>query len=191
WRWWLAANAPEGGDTDFTVERFVEGVNKDLADTFGNLVNRCLSFAASRFDSTVPPRGEPGPLERKLEADLDLRLTRLRLHHESLAFRKAADETRVIWKLANAYLSEAAPWAVINHDRARAATIVNTGIGLVRAAALAAWPFIPFAAEQVLACLGETLFWPKVGDDRVPPGRRFRVPPVLFPRLGSSLSEVV
>src|SRR5262249_40526455 len=44
WRWWLAANAPEGDDVDFTVERFVEGINKDLADTFGNLVNRCLSF---------------------------------------------------------------------------------------------------------------------------------------------------
>ena len=28
WRWWLAANAPEGSDSDFTVERFVDGVNK-------------------------------------------------------------------------------------------------------------------------------------------------------------------
>ena len=44
WRWWLAANAPEGADSDFTVARFVDGVNKDLADAFGNLVNRCLHF---------------------------------------------------------------------------------------------------------------------------------------------------
>ena len=50
WRWWLAANAPENADADFTVERFVDGVNKDLADTFGNLVNRCLAFAAARFE---------------------------------------------------------------------------------------------------------------------------------------------
>ena len=54
WRWWLAANAPENADADFAIERFVEGVNKDLADTFGNLVNRCLAFAAARFDATVP-----------------------------------------------------------------------------------------------------------------------------------------
>jgi methionyl-tRNA synthetase len=100
WRWWLAANAPEGGDTDFTVERFVDGVNKDLGDVFGNLVNRCLSFAANRFDSTVPPRGELGPLERKLESNLDAHLARLRAHHEALAFRKAAEETRAIWKRA-------------------------------------------------------------------------------------------
>jgi methionyl-tRNA synthetase len=92
WRWWLAANAPEGGDTDFTIERFVDGVNKDLGDVFGNLVNRCLSFAASRFESTVPPHGEPGPLERKLASDLDAHLTRLRAHHESLAFPQGRDD---------------------------------------------------------------------------------------------------
>jgi len=59
WRWWLATNAPESSDTDFTIERFVDAVNKDLADTFGNLVNRCLSFAASRFGSTVPHAANP------------------------------------------------------------------------------------------------------------------------------------
>src|SRR5258708_7090205 len=51
WRWWLAANSPEGADVDFTVDRFVAGVNKDLADTFGNLVNRCLAFVAARVNS--------------------------------------------------------------------------------------------------------------------------------------------
>jgi methionyl-tRNA synthetase len=36
WRWWLVANAPETSDTDFTFDRFVADVNKDLADVFGN-----------------------------------------------------------------------------------------------------------------------------------------------------------
>jgi methionyl-tRNA synthetase len=185
WRWWLAANAPESGDTDFTVERFVDGVNKDLADVFGNLVNRCLAFAASRFDSTIPPRGALRPIERKLERDLAAHLARLRDHHEALAFRKAAEETRAIWKLANAYLSEAAPWSVIGQDRERAATIVNVGINLVRTAAQVAWPFIPFAAEQVLDSLGEPVAWPQ-STDAVPAGRRFRVPAVLFPRISAA-----
>jgi methionyl-tRNA synthetase len=185
WRWWLAANAPESSDADFTVERFVDGVNKDLADVFGNLVNRCLSFAASRFDSTVPPRGEPGPIERKLASDLDAHLTRLRAHHEALAFRKAAEETRAIWKLANAYFSEAAAWSVIGRDREHAGTIVNTSIGLVHVAAQVAWPFIPFAAEKVLECLGERVAWPRA-IDAIPAGRSFCVPPVLFPRISAA-----
>lgn len=185
WRWWLAANAPESGDTDFTVERFVDGVNKDLGGVFGNLVNRCLSFAATRFDATVPEAGEPGPLERRLAVELDAHLSRLRAHHEALAFRKAAEEVRAIWKLGNAYLSEAAPWTAIRTDRTRAATIVRAGLDLVKVAALAGWPFIPFAAEEVLNCLGEPVTWP-AGAGSLPAGRRIRVPPVLFPRISAA-----
>ena len=92
-------------------------MNKDLGDVFGNLVNRCLSFAATRFDATVPQPGEPGPVERQLAIDLDVHLASLRAHHEALAFRKAAEDVRAIWKRANAYLSEAAPWTAIKTDR--------------------------------------------------------------------------
>jgi methionyl-tRNA synthetase len=188
WRWWLAANAPESGDTDFTVERFVDGVNKDLGDVFGNLINRCLSFVATRFGSTVPQPGEPGPLELQLVADLDAHLASLRAHHEALAFRKAAEEARAIWKRANAYLSEAAPWSAVKTDEVRAATIVHTGLNLVRIAALVAWPFIPFAAQDVLDCLGEPVTWP-TSTDTLPAGRRIRVPSVLFPRISRPISS--
>lgn len=178
WRWWLAANAPEGSDSDFTVERFVDGVNKDLGDVFGNLVNRCLTFTAARFDSTIPDPGAPG-------IELDSALRELRKFHETLALRKAADATRAIWKLANTYLSEAAPWTVIKTDPRRAAAIVHNGIDLVRVAAQVAWPFIPFAAEEVLRCLDEPVVWP---EQRAPlqAGKRFRVPPVLFPKISAA-----
>ncbi len=67
-------------------------MNKDLGGVFGNLVNRCLSFATTRFDATVPKPGEPAPLERRLVLDLDTRLASLRAHHEALEFRKAAED---------------------------------------------------------------------------------------------------
>jgi len=102
WRWWLAANAPENADTDFTVTRFVEGVNKDLADNFGNFGNRCLTFAAASFEAEVPAGGEPGPIELALAQDLGRLLRRLRAHHEAVSFRKAADEVRAVWRLGNA-----------------------------------------------------------------------------------------
>ncbi|HEY4892824.1 MAG TPA: class I tRNA ligase family protein, partial [Reyranella sp.] len=189
WRWWLAANSPENADADFTVERFVEGVNKDLADTFGNLVNRCLAFAAARFDTTVPEARTAGAAEDELAIELGTRLRRLREHHEALALRKAAEEVRSIWRLANAYLADAAPWTVIKDDPERAAAIVKTGINLVRVAALAGWPFIPSAAANVLQSLGEDAERvPWVDDGKkalsaIPAGRRFRVPPLLFPKV--------
>jgi methionyl-tRNA synthetase len=189
WRWWLAANAPESADADFTVERFVDGVNKDLSDTFGNLVNRCLSFVASRFDGRVPGGGDLEAIERKLALALDAHLKSLREHHEALALRKAANEVRAIWKLANAYLAETAPWSVIRNDPNRAATIARVGVNLVRLAALVGWPFIPFAAVAVLQALGEDgdrIPWIEDGHEALtalPAGRRLHVPPLLFPKV--------
>ncbi len=188
WRWWLAANAPENADVDFTAARFCDGVDKDLADTFGNLVNRCLAFAVARFDATVPAGGEPGTRERRLARDLDACLRRLRERHEALSYRQAADAVRAIWRLANGYLAEAAPWSTVRTDPAQAAVAVRTGINLVRIAAVAAWPFIPHAAARVLRDLGEVddvPAWVSDGEQALsalPPGRRFRVPPPLFPR---------
>ncbi|HEV3490528.1 MAG TPA: class I tRNA ligase family protein, partial [Reyranella sp.] len=189
WRWWLAANAPENADADFTIERFVEGVNKDLADTFGNLVNRCLTFAAARFDATVPDARAADAAENKLAVELGKHLKRLRGHHEALALRKAAEEVRSIWRLANAYLADVAPWTVIKDDPERAAAIVRTGVNLVRVAALAGWSFIPSAAAEVLQSLGEDAAlvpWVEDGKEAlsaIPAGRRFCVPPLLFPKI--------
>jgi methionyl-tRNA synthetase len=189
WRWWLAANAPESDDVDFTVERFVEGINKDLADTFGNLVNRCLWFVADRFAGRVPDGSGYGPPETRLAATLDEHLRQLRTHHEALAFRKAANEVRSIWKVANAYFAHAAPWSVIKEDPRQAAAIARAGVNLVRLAALVGWAFIPFAAAEVLLSLGddvESVAWPENAGQAlsaVPPGRQLRVPPPLFPKV--------
>jgi methionyl-tRNA synthetase len=192
WRWWLAANAPEDDDSNFTVVRFVHGVNKDLSDTFGNLVNRCLTFTAATFGSTVPGGGTTGPAERALADKLGVALAQLRAHHEALNLRKAANDVRTIWKIANAYLTETAPWSVVTHDRERAAAITRTGINLVRVAALAAWPFIPATAATVLHSLGDEAdpaSWVEDGDlaiSTVAAGRPFRVPPILFRKIAAA-----
>ena len=118
WRWWLIANAPETSDTDFTVGRFAADVNKDLADVFGNLVNRLVRFTAQAFDGRVPSGGRARRAEQALAAEIARRVARLRPHHEALEFRHAAAETRAIWARANAYLQETAPWTASIRSRA-------------------------------------------------------------------------
>lgn len=189
WRWWLAANAPEGSDTDFTVERFAAGVNKDLADVLGNLVHRCLTFARARFDGVVPSDGEPGEAETRLASELDRRLDALRAAHDAVEIRKAAAEARAIWSLANVYLTAQAPWTVIRTDRRRAGVVVRTAINLVRTASVVAWPFVPASAERILGALGESTAVPAFPTDAwsaltaIGGGRAITVLPVLFAKI--------
>jgi methionyl-tRNA synthetase len=155
WRWWLIANAPETSDTDFTTGRFAADVNKDLADIFGNLVNRIVSFTHRAFDGRIPGGGEPAAPEAALAAELDLRIASLRAHHEACEFRRAATETRAIWSAANAYLQHAAPWTTIRSDRARAAVVTRTGLNLVRLSAVLAWSIIPVLSGTVLRAFAD------------------------------------
>ncbi len=163
WRYWLIANAPESDDTDFTFEFFTNGVNKDLADTFGNFVNRLWKFAESRFDGIVPEGGEPGEAEQQLVRDLDTKLADYTTHMEEMQFRKSLSDLRAMWVLGNEYLTHSAPWKVIKEDPAQAAMIVRTGLQLVRLFAVLAWPVIPSTSRHVLAALGEEVeipAWP-------------------------------
>ena len=189
WRWFLTSNAPEGSDTQFTWEQFQSSVNRDLADVFGNFVNRILKFCETRFEGVVPAGGEPTELEARLVEGVAQRLQALTGHLEAMEMRKATVELRALWVLGNEYLTEAAPWTAIKTDPARAALIVRTGINLVALFARVSAPFIPFAAETVAAAVGEPYpgAWP--GHDaalelaRVDAGRGVKAPEVLFRKL--------
>jgi len=192
WRWYLSANAPEGSDTAFTWEQFASAINRDLADVFGNFVNRIAKFAESKFEGVVPAGGDPGPLEQALYADVGARIAELTAQLDALEIRKSAQTLRSLWVAGNEYLQEAAPWTAIKTDPERAALIVRTGLNLAALFARASAPFIPFAAETVLLALGEPFpaAWPSPDGEvelgRLPAGRTIRAPEVLFKKIEDS-----
>lgn len=165
WRWWLTANAPENADVRFTVRAFADGVNADLADTLGNLVNRLLRFTVSKFGDKVPEAASPGPAEERLAERVAQLSASCAANHEAVRLRRVADDLRALWSLVNEYLSAEAPWSCIATDPDRAACIVRSATALVGVAAAASHPVIPFAASRILACLGQT---------DAPTGRRIR-----------------
>ena len=189
WRWYLTANCPEGSYTAFTWEQFQSSVNRDLADVFGNFVNRILKFCEARFEGVVPAGGEPGPLELKLHVDVSVKLQELTELFDAMEMRKSAQELRALWVLGNEYLTEAAPWTAIKTDPERAAVIVRTGINLVGLFARLAAPIIPFTAETVALAVGEAYpdSWPTsdgAGElSRIEAGRVVKAPAVLFRKL--------
>lgn len=190
WRWYLMANAPESSDAAFTLEKFQETVNADLANVFGNLVNRLTRFCAAKFEGKVPDGGEVGEREARLAQELSKRLATLTALHEAMEFRKAAAETRALWALGNEYLQEAAPWTAIKTDAAAAAVGVRTGLNFVCVCAIIAQPFIPDAAGVVLEALGvpsKNRMWPLADDksllDALPRGLPITPPEVLFKKI--------
>ncbi|MGW2329344.1 methionine--tRNA ligase [Streptomyces sp. NPDC001700] len=190
WRYFLMANAPESDDTSFTWEHFTATVNKDLADTLGNFVNRVLSFSRKRFGDEVPAGKAAGEAEERLGEEIARLLAEYEEHMDALQFRKAAAALRALWSAGNSYLEEKAPWLEIKADPEAAALTLRTAMNLIHLYAIVSEPFIPASAaamRSAFALAGDTARW--VGQEEarslssVPAGTAFTVPPVLFAKI--------
>ncbi|MGY0017451.1 methionine--tRNA ligase [Streptomyces sp. cg35] len=190
WRYFLIANAPESDDSSFTWEHFTATVNKDLADTLGNFVNRVLSFSRKRFGDDVPAGGEPGEAEANLGAEISRLLAEYEEQMEALQFRKAAAALRALWSAGNSYLEEKAPWLEIKTDKDGAALTLRTAMNLIHLYSVVSEPFIPASAAAMRAAFtltDDTATWVTADEakslTKVPAGTAFTVPPVLFAKI--------
>ena len=190
WRWYLFANAPESSDSSFTWDQFAVAVNKDLADSFGNLVNRCLTLSAKNYGAVVPAGGEPGEREAQLAADLAEVVAAYTDLMADKELRKSANELRRGWALANAYWEQSEPWKVVKADADAAAVIFRTVINVLRVLAVLASPIIPTSSATVLEALGAGRLAlarrrPTSRDElaALAPGHPVAVPPVLFAKI--------
>nr|WSZ97378.1 methionine--tRNA ligase [Streptomyces sp. NBC_00857] len=190
WRYFLMANAPESDDTSFSWEHFTATVNKDLADTLGNFVNRVLSFSRKRFGDAVPAGRPAGEAEEKLGAQIAELLAEYEGHMETLQFRKAAAALRALWSAGNSYLEEKAPWLEIKTDEEGAALTLRTAMNLIHLYAVISEPFIPASAKAMRAAFAladDTARWVTADEAKalasVPAGTAFTVPPVLFAKI--------
>ncbi|MEU1666574.1 methionine--tRNA ligase [Streptomyces sparsogenes] len=191
WRYFLMANAPESDDTSFTWEHFAATVNKDLADTLGNFVNRVLSFSRKRFGDEVPAGKAAGEAEARLGEEIARLLAEYEEHMDALQFRKAAAALRALWSAGNSYLEEKAPWLEIKTDQEGAALTLRTAMNLIHLYAVVSEPFIPASARAMRSAFSladDTARWVSQEEAKalasVPAGTAFTVPPVLFAKIG-------
>ena len=153
-RYYLTAAMPETRDTDWLWDGFVRRNNDELVATWGNLVNRALTFAYKRFDGRVPP---PGPL-----ADVDVRLlARIEAGFEPVGqliaeckFRAALGKVMGLAREANRYLEEKGPWFQIKEDREAAGTTIYVALKAIDSLKILFAPFLPFSSERLHQYLG-------------------------------------
>ncbi len=149
WRFFLIATRPESKDTNFTWTAFIDKINADLNDTFGNFIHRTLSFIASKFDSTIP---EPTKLDKDDEAILAAikeKVAAAAQEIEASKLQSAANTLISISRIGNQYLNDKEPWNLMKTDKEKAATIFYVAAQVVKAATVVSAAFIPETAEQL------------------------------------------
>ena len=175
-RYFIAVAGPENNDTDFTWDEFVRRINNELANGWGNLVNRTVSMAHKNFGE-VP---QPGQLQDADRAILDLAeqtfVTAAEFLDES-KFKQAITAVMHVVGVANAYIAAMEPWKLAKEEdqRERLATVLWTALQVVSDCNVMLTPFLPFTAQAVHETLGRDGVWaaqPKVQEvtDEQPAG---------------------
>ena len=190
-RYLLSIGMPETSDADFSWAEFVRRNNEELVATYGNLVNRVLSFTYRNFEGQIPT---PGPLSELDEAILNNARTTMESVDHSLylcRFKAAIGQAFSLAQEANRYLDKRAPWKHIKTDPQDAATTLWVAIRVINCLKLLLYPFLPFSSQKLHHFLG---FEGRVEEDgwdfqrvieAVKGGMPLRRPEPLYTKLDS------
>lgn len=151
-RYFLLREIPLGQDGNFAKRRIVERNNSELADNFGNLVNRTTGMIGSFLDGTLEARPET---DAEIDADLRERTRELRDRIcEQMDAREsdaALDTVMDLSSALNHYLQETQPWSIdADEERERLEAVLYHTLEGIRWTTVLAAAFIPKAADTVL-----------------------------------------
>jgi methionyl-tRNA synthetase len=190
-RYLLSINMPETSDTNFSWREFVRRNNDELVATYGNLVNRVLTFVYRNFDGCVPEARELDDPSQSLMENGKNHLDTAGELLSKCSFRQAIMRAMLLAQETNRYLDEKAPWKIIKEDKQAAADSLYVALYAISCLKTALYPFLPFSSQKVHEYLG---FDGKVEDygwkPQLPsPGQRLREPKPLFTKLDDSVIE--
>jgi methionyl-tRNA synthetase len=150
-RWWLLREVPKGADADFTVDRLVSRANDELANGFGNLVNRVVSMIHRYSDGQVPPAtATAAPEAKALHAAISNAPGQIAEALDDFDLRHA---TEAVWRIAdeaNRYVNRTRPWALAKAGQnAELAAVLSTLLAACQAIGTYLHPFLPDAAARI------------------------------------------
>lgn len=191
-RYMLSAIMPETSDSDFTWAEYVRRNNDELVATWGNLVNRVLTFTRRNFDARVPePRAMLAPESQAILDAVDAAFEEVGQHIEAVRLRAALQAAMSVAQQTNRYLDERAPWSAIKQDREAAAETLYTAINVISGLASLFQPFMPFTSPVAWSLGGNQGDIEGAGWRRspVPAGTSLPEPSPLFKKLDDALVD--
>ncbi len=156
-RYYLVREIVFGSDGQFTPDQFVERINTDLANDFGNLLSRTVSMIVKYFDGVVPEyQGNLNDLDEELEKTGKETIEEYNRKMESLQVTEAIETVMNYVSRTNKYIEESKPWALAKDDTKTDVlkSVMNHLANALRQSAIMLSPVLLHATEELFAQLG-------------------------------------
>ncbi len=184
-RYTLASILPENRDSDFSWKDFQARHNNELADIYGNFINRTLTFAHKYFDGKVPALNELSDLDRELITRLEQAPEKLGKLIDTYQLRAYVRELMDLARFANKYFNDKEPWNTRKNNMDDCATTINLCLQTAATLSVLSEPVLPFTARKLWKILniGQEHAWDELPENRLPEGHVLNKAEILFKKI--------
>ena len=155
-RYYLMRNMVIGQDSSYSFESFKERYNADLANDYGNLVNRIFILIKKNFKNKIPLPGDFKNHDLETVANTK-KLSKIIIENmNTLKIHDAIENTLNILRSINRYLELKKPWKTVKDDDAQksdAATTLYIAAELLRIASCFLYPVMPNKTSRIIEAL--------------------------------------
>lgn len=150
-RYYLVSEMPYANDGSITYETIIERYNSDLANTFGNLVNRTIAMQNKYFDGIIQEPTDSESVDDELKAFALETVKKIEKCFETYRVADAVEAVLNLAKRSNKYIDETMPWALAKDEnkKARLGTVLYNLLEAIRYIAILLTPFMPQTAEKI------------------------------------------
>jgi len=155
-RYYLAVNAPETKDADFSFGEFQLKVNGDLNNVLGNFINRVLAFSQKHFEGKIAPQTYQTE-SLALITDADATLNEIRGAYQNYQVKKAVKLIMDMARSGNKYFDERKPWQSIkakDSNSTEAEETLFACLNLIHKISVALYPIMPKTVMEIRSMAG-------------------------------------
>ncbi|MDI9540052.1 MAG: methionine--tRNA ligase [Bacillota bacterium] len=150
-RYFVLNEMPFAQDGSITWQLVIERINSDLANIYGNLVNRTVSMVNKYFDGKLTEEREYKPIDEDL---MDFALETVKKVDHKMDSLRVADALDAIFELlrrCNKYIDETLPWSLAKDEnkKDRLNTVLYNLLEGIRIATVLVEPFMPETARKI------------------------------------------
>jgi len=153
-RYFLLREVPFGNDGDFSEDALISRINSELANNFGNLVNRVFSMTKKSLNGVIPEQQELKEEEQNLINICDENLSEYMVCFKSVEFSKAIDSVVGIISMTNKYIDNTKPWALAKEGKVEdLKRVLRVSLEVIRLVSILFYPIIPSSSIKILKAL--------------------------------------
>lgn len=153
-RYTLMKEVSFGQDGDFSLPAIQARINADLANAYGNLVQRVFAFIVKQCGGVLEKPDSILPQDEALLKRMSTLLDEIKPEIDQQALHKVCDHIWARVYEANAYVDAEKPWSLKESDPARMRAILYTLSNVIKQLALLTAPLLPNTSVAIFKFLG-------------------------------------